>query len=81
MADKTQELNHFVYAPSSYNPILAYGKQQIQSQEGFQQDDPLSSLGFCDAIHPTLTSLDCTFQLGFINDSLLSGKVNCDRRC
>ena len=74
-ADKTPELYRFVYASSPCNPILTFDDKQILSREGFQQGDPLSSSGFCDAVHPTLTSLGSTLRLGFIDDFFLSGEV------
>ena len=39
-------------------PNIDVDTQLIRSREGFQQGDPLSLLAFCDAVHPTLTSLD-----------------------
>ena len=52
MADKTPEFCRFVYASSSRDPILTFVNQQIGSREGFQQGDPLTSLAFCDTVHP-----------------------------
>ena len=56
IADKTPELYRFVSASSSCDPILMFGTQQIRFREAFKQDDPLSSLAFCDAVNPMLTS-------------------------
>ena len=72
---KNPELYRFVYASSSCNPILTFGDKQILSREGFQQGDPLSFSGFCDAVHSTLTSLGSTLRLGFMDDFSLSGEV------
>ena len=76
IADQMPELCCFVNASCSSNPILTFGSQVIHSKEGFQQGDPLSFLGFCDAIHPTLTSLNSDLQIGFIDDFSLSGEVS-----
>ena len=48
----------------------------LRSREGFQQGDPLSSLAFCDAVHPTLTSIESSLRLGFMDDFSLSEEVN-----
>ena len=48
----------------------------IRSKEGLLQGDPLSSFGFCDAVHATLTSLISDLQIGFMVDFSLSGEVS-----
>ena len=70
------ELYCFVNASCSSNPILTVVSQVIHSKEGFQQGDPLSFLGFCDAIHPTLTNLNSDLQIGLMDDFSLSGEVS-----
>lgn len=51
---------HFSYASPSH---LHFGPHIISSQNGTQQGDPLGMLLCCLALHPTLQSLQNTFQL------------------
>ena len=47
----------------------------ILSREGSQQEGPLSSLEFCEAIDSLLKSLDSDVTLGFMDDITLSGEL------
>ena len=76
IADKTPECYHFVYAFCSNNPILTFESQDIRSKEGFQQDNPLSSLGFCETIHPTLNSLNSDLRIDFMDYFSLLAEVS-----
>ena len=76
IAVKIPELYCFVYASCSSNPILTFRSRVILSKEGFQQGNPLSSLDFCDTIHPILSSLNSDLRIGFMDDFSLSGEVS-----
>ena len=73
IADKMPKLYCYVYASCSSNPILTLEGQVFRSKEGYKQGDPLSSLGCCDANHPTLTSLN--LRICFMDDFSLSEEV------
>ena len=75
IADKMAQLC-FVYASCSSNPILTFASQVIRSKEEFQQGNPLSSLGFCGAIHSTLTIFNSNLRIGFMDDFSLSGELS-----
>jgi len=76
IASNTPELYCFAFAKYSCEPKLVYGNHIILSREGNQQGDPLSSLEFCDALQPTLSSLKSDIRLGFMDDVTLHGKVD-----
>ena len=47
---------------------LVYGDYVNDSQEGFQQGDPIASVGFCMVIQPALTSMQSQFEVGYLDD-------------
>jgi hypothetical protein len=63
---------HIAYQPTS---ILKYGSQEIDSQEGAQQGDPLGPLLFCLGIQSLLTSLASNLAFGYLDDVTLGGPV------
>jgi len=58
IASNTPELYCFAFAKYSCEPKLVYGNHIILSRKGNQQGEPLSSLEFCDALQPTLSSFE-----------------------
>ena len=46
----------------------AYGPYNIISQEGFQQGDPIASIGFCLVLHDVLIQLKSLFKCGYLDD-------------
>ena len=63
------------YCRLSYNQssILWFGDRIIHSQEGPQQGDPLGPLLFCIALHPLLSSLKSSLNIGYMDDVTLGG--------
>jgi len=59
VAAKTPELYRLVHSAYSCEPVLAFADHQILSSEGAQQNDPLGSLQFCEAIYLLLCGLQC----------------------
>ena len=55
---------------------LIYGPHIIQSKEGSQQGDPLSSLEFYDAVNPTLKDLNSEMRSRFKDDISLSSHIS-----
>ena len=47
---------------------LVYGDYVIDSQEGFQEGDPIASVSFCMVIQPALTSMQSQFKDGYVDD-------------
>ena len=45
-----------------------YGEYVIDSQEGFQQSNPIASVGFCMVLQPALTSMQSQFKVGYLGD-------------
>ena len=58
------------YTTSAYGAasILQFGDEQIISQEGIQQGDPLGPLLFSLALNGPLQDLDSEFVSGYLND-------------
>ena len=56
--------------------ILSNGTDQILSQRGAQQGDPLGPPLFCLVIHPLISSLNSEMNLWYLDDGCLTGDVN-----
>lgn len=75
-AEKTPEIYRFIHASLTCNSKLTYGNETIISAEGAQQGDPLGSLEFCEAIHPTLLAISPGVTLSYIDDVNLEGEAS-----
>ena len=76
VADKMSELYRFIHASLSGSPKLSYNTCLIESAEASQQEDTLSGLEFCDAVHPTLEESKSRTKLGYVDDFHLDGKIS-----
>ena len=54
---------------------LYFGPQRILCTTGFQQGDPLASLAFSQAIHPTITSTNSEFTGWYLDDGTFGGNL------
>ena len=59
------------YEDSSF---LIYGAFTIKSTEGFQQDDPLPTFGFCLVLHPALQNLLSKLKNEYLDDVAFADK-------
>ena len=75
-AQKTPELNRFVHAACSCEPIRAFEEHQIVCKEGFRQGDTLNALEFCEAVQPLLSRCESDVLIGFMDDFTLSGQLD-----
>ena len=66
---------NFVLATHSCETKLTYVPYIILSREGSQQGDPLSSLEFCETVHPILAESQLKLKLGYMNDFKLGGRI------
>lgn len=73
IANRLPELFPFVYSAYSHHSTLYFGPYQVSSEVGVQQGDPIGSLCFSNAIHPVLSSLRSTLNLGYLDDVTLGG--------
>ena len=67
----TCSLTHPLRAAQNWHSTYA-----IESAERSQRGDPLNSLEFCEAVHPTLSGGSARTKLGYVNDFNLEGKIS-----
>ena len=65
------------YTHSSYSSpsVLMWYDTQILSTEGIQQGDPLGPMLFCLGIHKLLSALSSEFNVFYLDDGTIGGKV------
>ena len=62
------EILSFVQLCYEHSSFLKYGAFTIKSTEGFQQGDPLATIGFCLVLHPALQNLLSKLKTGYLDD-------------
>lgn len=67
-AQEAPELYSFIRSCYEHPSFLIYGEYVILSCEGFQQGDPVASLGFCIVLQPVLRRLVSRFKAGYLDD-------------
>lgn len=67
-ATEVPELYPFIRMCYEEASLLSYGDFIIESEEGFQQGDPIASLGFCLVLHSCLQTLKSKFKCGYLDD-------------
>ena len=67
----------YAFCRSAYGQpsCLFFGPHIVLSEEGAQQGDPMGPLLFCNTIHPLLSSLHASLNLGYLDDVTLGGSV------
>ena len=67
----------YAYCRSAYSQssCLFFGPYIVFSEEGAQQGDPIGPLLFSNTIHPVLSSLEASLNLGYLDDVTLGGTV------
>ena len=71
--NRIPELYAFCRSAYSQTSCLFFGPYIVSSEEGAQQGDPIGPLVFCNTIHPVLSSLDASLNLGYLDDVTLGG--------
>lgn len=68
----------YAYCRSAYSQssCLFFGPYIVFSEEGAQQGDPIGPLLFSNTIHPVLSSLEASLNLGYLDDVTLGGTIN-----
>ena len=72
---RVPELHAYCRSADSQSSCLYFGPYIVLSEEGTQQGDPISSMLFCNTIHPVLSSLEASMKLGYLDDVNLGGTV------
>ena len=75
IADTIHGIYQFCHLAYQQNSVLNFGQHAIYSQEGVQQGDPLGPLQFCLAVHPLLSSMTSSLNIGYMNDFTLGGPI------
>ena len=71
--DRIPELYPYCYSAYSQASCLFFGQYIILSKQGPQQGDPIGPLLFSNTLHPTLSSLKASLNLGYLDDIILGG--------
>ena len=69
--DRIPELYPYYYSAYSQASCLFFGQYIILSGQGPQQGDPIGPLLFSNTLHPTLSSLKASLNLGYLDDITL----------
>jgi Reverse transcriptase (RNA-dependent DNA polymerase) len=75
VADTILGIYQYCHLAYQQNSVVNFCQQAICSQEGVQQGDPLGPLQFCLAVHPTLSSLTSSLNIGYVDDFTLGGPM------
>jgi len=67
------ELYPYCYSAYSQASCLFFGQYIILSEQRPQQGDPIGPLLFSNTLHPTLSSLKASLNLGYLDDISLGG--------
>ena len=72
VADACPQLLSFFRLCYEKSTILSFGSSIIESQEAFQQSDPLAVFFFCLCLHYKLRQIRSRFKAGYIDDVSVS---------